>query len=607
MNAATVAHRWANKDFGRNNTLTASNSCHSVGRNYFSYNTVFGQWLDISKNVVAIFDGSTSVTSSKYMLCDSIFPEGVNVFPLNFKGGYYGWSNCNLVSSYDFKDEDFKEHHRMQMLYHYSARLYDQFARIKNGTSKGLENVSFDAWSYFEKLCGLYKDCSVRKFIAYIKKTGWKDSERNEKAMKKMITLIANGERDVETITDAMFGDGTFKDYWDYCARFRTADENKRKMIALCHRLGLSSPYRAVWHESGCFVSNPYKTKEIRKMTAKQRNEVHFRNIMEMEERKHYKERDEKYSKNKWNAFRWITGYSPIEEKNWYTTYRLEDVKRCRNMFTGEEYNMEGDYFLGFHWAKRGMMFVYDDFRKADDKEEWIRKFYAECKLVQDNRAAISILKRIGANTKEKNHSWDDDIFVDDDFLREHTNDEEYAICCEFIKRQDKHYADVEARRRAEAIERERREAERKREEEFQKQVKQEQIDECLENGLEGLRDLWRKHLMSIYEAESYNHSRDASEFFFGGNVLLRFNLDKTFVESSMSVRVPVTVAKLWFRKVKQWHENPSTFKPIEWNTKGNGTYTVVSYEQDILTAGCHHISYAEMERMYNQIIAECE
>jgi hypothetical protein len=38
-------------------------------------------------------------------------------------------------------------------------------------------------------------------------------------------------------------------------------------------------------------------------------------------------------------------------------------------------------------------------------------------------------------------------------------------------------------------------------------------------------------------------------------------------------------------------------------DTKGSGKYEIVSYKNDILTAGCHDIAYAEMERMYNEII----
>ena len=84
-NRFDIMHRFANKQEGRNGTLTAGNVRYE-GRSYYSYSTVFGQWLDIKKNVVAIFDGSTSVSSSKHMLHKGLFPDDVHVFPLDFGG-----------------------------------------------------------------------------------------------------------------------------------------------------------------------------------------------------------------------------------------------------------------------------------------------------------------------------------------------------------------------------------------------------------------------------------------------------------------------------------------------------------------------------------------
>lgn len=45
------------------------------------------------------------------------------------------------------------------------------------------------------------------------------------------------------------------------------------------------------------------------------------------------------------------------------------------------------------------------------------------------------------------------------------------------------------------------------------------------------------------------------------------------------------------------------TEKCDEYGKKDFEKYTIVSYNNDILTAGCHKIAYAEMEHMYNEII----
>ena len=598
MNYSDIQHRFANKQEGKFGSLKASNVSY-VGRNYFSYSTVFGQWLDIEKNVVAIFDGDTSISSSKHKLYEGHFPENVHVFPLDFGGrGYYGWRNCNLISEYNFNDSDFKFRHRMQMIDHYVERIYNQLAAINGGKSKGLENVSFDAWDYIEELCGLYKDTSINKYIKWTKGIV---IDGNISRKRKLVKMLKDGERNVEVLTDALFGEGTYKKYWDYCARFRKSANRRAKIEALCERLGIASPYESRWSYGR--LDSGLTADQIRKLSAKERVELHFKALANKEHKEHENERKEKRNKNFRNAYKWIVGFEP-KSRSWGGGYESDVHNNCVNKENGVVYECSGDYIYGFYWCKTSVSFEYDEFRNAEDKEQWIADFYAECKEVALNRKAISTLKRIKAHTKEKARSWGDDVYINDDYLRENTTEAEYIICSEFIRKQDKHYADEEARRRAAEIARLKREEEERKEREYMAQVKQSQIEECLGRGLEGRRDLWRKHLMEIYNAESYNDSRDDSEFFFGGNVLLRLNLNKDKVETSKSIRIPVEVCKKMWKIVSMWHENPNSFKPMQIDTKGSGRYTISSYQNDILTAGCHRIAYMEMERMYNEIIA---
>jgi hypothetical protein len=584
-NRYDIAHRFANKQAGKNGSLKAGNVSYE-GRNYYSYSTVFGQWLDIKKNVVAIFDGSTSTSSSKHMLHKGTFPDDVHVFPLDMKDHYSGWNGCNLVGRYASNDEDFTFKHRMQMIDHYVGRIYEQLEAINGGTKKGLEHVSFKAWEYVEELCGLYRDTSIAKYL------DWSSNKHN----KKLAKMLRDGERNVETITDALFGEGTYASYMQRTERFRKANKKREQMEMLCKRLNIRSPYEK-WCDYNV-LGHEMSADDIRKMTAKERLDIHFKALAHKEYKAHDKERSEKYNKNFRNAYKWIVGTEPQKSWNGYDN----SVNGCVNKNNGEQYVWGTRPMFGFYWLDLDVPFDYDDFRTSSDKEQWIEGFYAKCKEVADNRRAIAILRRIKAHTKEKKHSWDDDAYINDDYLRENTTEEEFNLCAEFIRKQDKHYADEEARRRAAEIERLRREEEERKEREYMEQVKQEQIDECLANGLEGRRDLWRKHLMEINDAESYNDSRDDSEFFFGGNVLLRLNLNKDKVETSKYIRIPVEICKKMWKIVAKWHENPSCFKSVEIDTKGSGKYTISSYEDDILTAGCHKIAYCEMERVMNEI-----
>lgn len=587
MNYSDIQHRFANKQTGKNGCVRSGNVRYE-GRNYYSYSTVFGQWLDMEKNVVAIFDGSTSHSSSKHKLGKWCFPDDVHVFPLDFGGSYYGWRNCNLVGEcWRGGDECFKEYHRMQMIDHYVERIYNQIAAINGGKKKGLENVSFEAWDYITELCSLYKDTSINKYLKWTK---------DNKDYKKLAKLLKDGERNVEVLTDALFGEGTFKKYWDYCSRYRKSADKRAKIEALCERLGIESPYES-WSRGR--MDTELTADQIRKLTAKERLDLHFKALIYNMDAKFESKRKEKYNRNSDNAYKWITGYAPKLESKWNHEYR--ETSECRNMFTGQVYELPKEYIYGFCWAKKSVKFDYDQFRKADDKEQWICSFYAECEEVQDNRKALEILKRVGAHTREKQHSYDDDRFIDDDFLRENTSPSEYIICAEFIRKQDKHYADEEAQRRAREIARILREEEERKEREYMKQVKQEQIDECLERGVEGCRDLWRKHLLDIHTA-SYRSNEKDNVYYYGGNVLLRLNLNKDKVETSKGIRIPVEVCKKMWKIVSKWHENPSCFKSMVIDTKGSGKYTISSYQNDILTAGCHKIAYTEMERMYNEI-----
>ena len=592
MNSYDVAHRWANKDFGRRGTLKAS-SCSCEGRNYYSYSTVFGQWADMEKNVVIIYDGSTSITSSKHKLHKSMFPEDVHLFPYSQRYGY-GWGNCELIG-YLRRDEDFTTEHRFTLMEHYVDRLYDQFEYITTTKSKGAENIDFKPWDYIKELCGLYKDVTIPKLLKYLSKC------QDGKRKKTMVKLLNAGEFDVEKITDAMFGEGSYKKYWDYCARYRKAEDKKLQTIGLFHRLGMSSPY-GYEYSGGNYVSRDYTPNDVRKMTAKERNDLHFENLAIIENRKGDKERSEKFKKNRENAYRWIMGCEPPYKTTWNGTKAYDDsVYECHNMFTGEKYVIDKEHISRFYWADTKIDFDYNEFRQSENKEQWIREFYTKVKEVQDTRFAIEILKRVKANTKVKENRWDEDVYINDSYLRTMTNDEEYELVSWFIGRQDAYFHEKELRERAARIRREREEAERRAEEEYRERVKQEQIDECVARGIEGCRDLWRKHLDEVYNA-ARRVAGNNDDFFYGGNVLLRLSFHKTHVETSKHVSIAIPVCKKMWPIVKAWHENPSSFKSIKIDTKGGGVYTISSYKNDILTAGCHSIAFTEMERMYNEI-----
>ena len=584
-NRHDIAHRFANKLEGKNGRISAGNVRYE-GRNYYSYNTVFGQWVDVEKNVVVVFEGSTSNSSSKHKLGKWCFPDDVHVFPYNDnRGSWCSYDGCDLMgweSKFTFK-------HRCILIDYYVTKIYNSLAAIKDGKKKGLENVDFTAWGYIEELCSLYKDTTINKYIKWT----------NNNDYKKLVLMMKAGERNVEVLTDVLFGEGTFKKYWDYCARYRKQSDKREKMEKLCKRLGIASPYESSY--CGGWLYSGLTADQIRKLTAKERNDLHFASIMRDEQRKEESAVNEKYNKNMRNAYKWIVGYEPVKKSQWCSSYN-ESCTKVRNMYTGEVYEVPCDTTMPSFMGWR-IEFEYDKFRKSENKEQWILNFYTKCRVYSMRKKAHDILKRIGCPTRAKVRSWDDNQYYDCEVLRQNTTTEEYSLCLAYIRVFDEHKNREDAEERARKIERMRREEEERKEKEYQAKVKQEQIDECLERGVEGCRDLWRKHMLDIHTA-SYRSNEKDNVYYYGGNVLLRLNLNKDKVETSKNIRIPVEVCKKMWKIVSKWHENPSCFKEMQIDTKGSGRYTISSYENDILTAGCHKIAYTEMERMYNEIIA---
>ena len=585
---STIAHRFANKDYNFEKGLQGSNT-HISGKNYYSYNTVFGQWVD--DKVCVVFHGDTSITSHKHFLWGSDFPKDVILLPYDDGGSYYyGWHGCDLLGY----SEEFKLSHRWELMDYWMSEIYAALETIKGGKKKDLDGhaayIIGEYWPYMEKLCSLYKDTTIPKYL-----------KRCDKKYKKLVKALKDGERDVRVLVDLVFGEGTWQAYYDYCARYRKQADKRAHLESLCRRLGIRCPY--VSFGGYAVINTGLSADEIRKLSAKERNELHFASIMNKEWRDGESARNEKYNRNNRNAYAWIVGYEPKIESQW--SGRLsKSCKKVRNMYTGDEYIVAEDSYRS-HFALLGLKldvyFEYDEFRKSEDKEEWIRNFYADCSEVDSNLYAIHILDRFGdaVYTEQRIDYHTYKVYVINDVLREGTSEEELKICEDFVERWNAILHNKETRYRAEQIERERRMEEERKEKELQERIKQEQIDACIERGVEGYRDLWRLHYMDIYGAESQSASED---FFFGGNVLLRFSLNKDKIESSKSIRMTIATAKAMWKIVSKWHENPASFKQMNIKTL-SGTYTIVSYKNDILTAGCHDIAYAEMEHMYNEIV----
>lgn len=580
--AYNVAHVFAN----RGGSKTCGN-CSCFGKNYYSYSTVFGQWVD--ENTVLIYTGKTSNSSSQHQLYKSVFPDWVNVFEYSDGRRYY--SGCDLIgykSVWDVND-------RMRLIDYYFKTLYYKFDEIKNAPKKHSARFGFQEWDDALSLCELYKDTSVKKWL--------KIKGRNDKfwrLVKRMVRALMDGCNTVKQVFIRMYGEAAWKEYYDFCEKFRKADRQKERTQKIAKYLGVGDPYDK---HSKYHLLSP---EQIRKLTAAERLHYKFEVLRLKEVDVSYEERYEKERQSYKNFYKWVTGHQ-IEYSRYglygFTRSLDDKVHKCRNMFNGEEYNIERVDAHAYNWDFKSTVILskteFAQYKNTENKEAWLREFYSEVKEAAFNVKAQNILESHKAGTGDLFER----VYQMTDELAASMTAEELAIVSEYIRKQDKYYADKDARERAEKIRRQREAEERRKEKELQEKLKNEQIEACVLRGIEGARDLWKLHYMSDTSAMS-RAKVNPSEFYDGGNVLLRFNLDKTIVETSMGIRIDVSTCKKLFRIIKVWHEHPEKFSPRKVQTHFSGEYTIVSYKNDILTAGCHKIAYTEMERMYDSIMS---
>lgn len=85
-----------------------------------------------------------------------------------------------------------------------------------------------------------------------------------------------------------------------------------------------------------------------------------------------------------------------------------------------------------------------------------------------------------------------------------------------------------------------------------------------------------------------------------GYNALLR--VYKSRVETSLGIRVKIREARRLWALVDHFHRNEAEFRHDLVLDADNNQWTINSYQNDIMTAGCHRISYEEMRNTACQL-----
>ncbi|MFS2518291.1 hypothetical protein [Bacteroides xylanisolvens] len=138
--------------------------------------------------------------------------------------------------------------------------------------------------------------------------------------------------------------------------------------------------------------------------------------------------------------------------------------------------------------------------------------------------------------------------------------------------------------------------------------------EEARERRLAERQEKWRRDeeerqriaRLTFEEKKELWHSGELSNTWFnvpsglGFNALLRVR--NGYIETSMGVRVEATEAARLWRLIELFHKNETNFRHDLVKDANSHQWSINSYQNDIMIAGCHRISYDEMRNAALQL-----
>lgn len=559
MDSHTMAHRWCNQDFGRNNGFK-SNNTHCDKWNYYSYSTVIAQWVNHKRKVMVVMDSNSDTTPTTNKHRQDIYhgvSDEITVFPYtHYSYSYYdGGQLSSSPESFDYTD-------RRRLLEYYLQNMYNAYAEFVS--SKKLTTLNFtDYWKYADKLCEMYKDTTYKKWL---RNPSALIAKNVLTAMRKMVKLHIAGVTATEEFVNTMFGDGTWEAYMTRTESIRKSARTREYIAKVNCHVGYERWY------SRCNL--PYHS--MAEIKADGPRKILLRKFAKLWHDANDNKICEKKKQSIVNATKYL-GISDVQSYELPSGWSINDYRiTVRNVTVDGEvvykpiHCMDEWRILG--WCNVPVFeFRYNEFKAAKDtkkfKERYIKKATILGRLEKGKSLYIKVLAKslkVEDLTEEQTHLYN-----------------------EFVAFQEKELGRIERGRKIRMQEEARIAAE-----------KAAKLEAYKSRGVEGMRDLWREHLCSIYEYDRLD------DYYYGGNVLLRWSKNHDYIETSKNIKLSIEQCKKYWKIISIWHENPSKFKSIQMTTK-TGTYKVTSYQNDVLTAGCHKIAYQEMKRMMKEILGD--
>lgn len=539
-NYSEVCHLWAH----HSQDYAESGNVHFRDARLFSYGTCIGERFEINGNVVFVcndYSFSKSTGRHQNAMRNSIPDKDPNVHV--FHVNYNGWGDGSITSSWhgwcrDKETEGYLKRDLIRFASLWLARLWNQCLDVRenNRADIGVDLGLFDTFKRYYEVTGVM---TMKKLLRLTDK--------------ELIHYMFDGEfngsfdiRKVRKFIRLLDGDcTTLETIVDFVAgKGVYADYMKRtehlhlsgKLRRMSLKIGFKLPGLYDWRCEGNVREGSIKTAEYKKRKANGTliSWMLKQKKLNMSLKAGRKEYDDLRDRRSRAKSR-LESY--LGFRGW-ETYRSRYEFGKKNYITSFDYDGEVFSFNGCNTIEyRSLSDVdYMSFTNMSPDEQ--KAFIHEKRLWM-----LSYLKE----EKARIEAWN---------------------------------AEQEEQRRI-------REEERKRAEVFRAEVQR--AKDC--GDYDRLRDYWHKGLVSDHTIQNLGPS-----FFYGGNVLLRVT-DK-FVKSSKGIAVSIAEAVRMWKVVKRWHEDENMF--IADSEKFHTTlssYGVSEYRKDILIAGCHAISYVEMER----------
>lgn len=554
-----VAHAWAHND---NKIYSGSNMSHRDGV-LKSYYTCIGQRIQINGNIVFIADISTysSSTSKHQNYMRGAIPDvNDNVFVFNIhkynRGRPYFFSPYTIVqTSNGYEAKDLTEDFILFGLKYFMAEEFENCLNVD--TCNKLEHKfsycgfkEMVRWFEVTKCTTTHKlmKMKVSDFNKLAKRAlydmlKYETEDKSAKMLKKFRTLIKLmiQKLPISIIVDLINGPGSWSKYLERTAGLRMTQRYKRISNAVGFLTTSYARNKSIDGKYYPVVSGGITSKEFRQ------------------------------HKKKGDLIKWLLSIKTANRiaaiSTAETQYRLERRRSAKNRL--ERYlGLSG---FAHRWGNPHPIDSFNYNGTVIDFTVKERVGFRERTIDDDEYLEFS---RLSGEEKE---NW---MIAKKDWM------------CTQLQEDLRNYREMIANADREAqLQKEEREMYARQESE-----QREYISRMKQQGDSGLRQLY-------HEGFRVNLPYGNGSIYHGGNVLLRFNKLRNIVETSKGIKIAISeCARLW-KYIKRWHNSNTEFENKGMEIQSiNAMYHVHSYQNDILTAGCHQIAYQEMKLIAEQL-----